>query len=149
MFQPLAKITGYLFGFLIATVLVVFTTAYLIIDSQPTVTSQAQILKEPPAPPVELTEVQKEGKTIFNANCASCHKLYKKAVGPALAGVADKYERDWLYSWIKNSAALIASGDAQAVAVYNEYGQANMNAFPQLSNEDIDKILEYTSIPKP
>ena len=149
MFQPLVKITGYLFGFLIATTLVVFGTAYLILNSQPIANSQAQAKIEPPAPPVELTEVQKEGKNIFNTNCAACHKLYKKAVGPALFGVAEKYERDWLYKWIKNSAALIASGDAQAVAVYNEYGQANMNAFPQLSNEDIDKILEYTSVPKP
>ncbi len=149
MFQPLAKITGYLFGFLIATVLVVFTTAYLIINSQPKVRSQAPTFIDAGGLPLELTEIQKEGKNLFNANCASCHKLYKKTMGPALAGVADKYEREWLYKWIKNSAALIASGDAQAVAVYNEYGQANMNVFPQLSNEDIDKILEYTSVPKP
>ena len=26
------------------------------------------------------------GKKLFNANCAACHKLNKKAVGPALRG---------------------------------------------------------------
>ena len=43
------------------------------------------------------------GETLFNANCAACHKLYKKATGPALFQVGDKYDRDWLYAWIKNS----------------------------------------------
>jgi mono/diheme cytochrome c family protein len=89
------------------------------------------------------------GEALFKANCASCHKLYKKAVGPALFQVSQKYEREWLYKWIKNSAKLIASGDAQAVAVYNEYGQQNMNSFEQLSNLDIDNILAYTDTEKP
>ena len=58
------------------------------------------------------------GKKLFNANCAACHKLNKKAVGPALKGVSAKYDRDWLYKWIKNSAAMIKEGDPQAVAVW-------------------------------
>ena len=37
------------------------------------------------------------GKKLFNANCAACHKLNKKAVGPALKGVTAKYEKEWLY----------------------------------------------------
>ena len=40
------------------------------------------------------------GKKLFNANCAACHKL-KKSCGPALKGVSAKYEKEWLYSWIK------------------------------------------------
>ena len=58
------------------------------------------------------------GKKLFNANCAACHKLNKRAVGPALKGVSGKYDREWLYSWIKNSTAMVKSGDPQAVAVY-------------------------------
>ncbi len=75
--------------------------------------------------------------------------MYQRAVGPQLHLVSQKYEKEWLYSWIKNSAALIASGDARANAVYNEYGQSKMNAFPALSNADIDNILAYTDTPKP
>jgi len=90
-----------------------------------------------------------QGEALFKANCAACHKLYKKAVGPALHKVSEKYSREWLYKWIVNSSALIASGDAQANAIYNEYNQQNMNAFPQLSNSDIDDILAYTDTPKP
>lgn len=84
------------------------------------------------------------GKKLFNANCAACHKLNKKAVGPALRGVSAKYEKEWLYSWIKNSAAMIKSGDAQAVAIWEEYNKTAMNAFPQLSYTDIDNIIAYT-----
>ena len=90
-----------------------------------------------------------KGKSLFNANCASCHKLNKKLIGPALKGVSSKYEKEWLYSWIKNSAALIKSGDDQAVAIYEEYDKVAMNSFPQLSNEDMDNILEYTDYTPP
>ena len=95
-------------------------------------------------------DIQK-GKSLFNSQCASCHKLNKKLIGPALRGVSAKYEKDWLYSWIKNSAAMIKSGDPQAVAIYEEYNKVAMNAFPNLSNEDIDNILAYTDYvpPKP
>jgi len=85
-----------------------------------------------------------KGKSLFNANCAACHKLNKNLIGPALAGVSAKYEKEWLYSWIKNSSAMIKAGDERAVAIWEEYNKAAMNAFPQLSNMDIDNILAYT-----
>jgi len=91
-----------------------------------------------------------KGKSLYNANCASCHKLNKKLIGPALKGVSAKYDKEWLYSWIKNSAAMIKAGDEQAIAIYEEYNKVAMNAFPQLSNEDIDNILAYTDfVPEP
>ncbi len=83
------------------------------------------------------------GKKLFNTHCAACHKVKKKAIGPALRGVSEKYDREWLYSWIKNSAAMIKSGDLQAIAIWEEYNRTAMNAFPQLSNVDIDNILAY------
>ena len=89
------------------------------------------------------------GKKLFNANCAACHKLNKKAVGPALKGVSAKYDKEWLYSWIKNSAAMIKEGDAQAIAIWEEYNKTAMTAFPQLSNADIDNIIAYTDYTPP
>lgn len=89
------------------------------------------------------------GKELFNANCAACHKLDAKATGPALRGVANKYDMAWLYKWIKNSSELIKSGDAKAVKVFEENNKSVMTAFPQLSNQDIDNIIAYTSEPKP
>ena len=62
----------------------------------------------------------KAGKSLFNANCAACHKLNKRAVGPALRGVSEKYDREWLYQWINNSTAMAKTGDPDAVAVNEE-----------------------------
>ena len=90
-----------------------------------------------------------KGKSLFNMNCAACHKLNKRAVGPALAGVSQKYEKEWLYAWIKNSMSMVKAGDPQAVAIYEEYNKSVMTAFPQLSNEDIDNILAYTDYTPP
>ena len=89
------------------------------------------------------------GKALFNANCAACHKLDKKATGPALRGVADKYEKDWMYEWIKDSQGLIKSGDSKAVALFAENNNSVMTSFPALTDGDIDNILAYTSEPKP
>ncbi|MDI9309382.1 MAG: cytochrome c3 family protein [Limnohabitans sp.] len=89
------------------------------------------------------------GKGLFNANCAACHKLDSKSTGPALRGVGAKYDREWIYKWVHNSAQLIASGDADAVKVFNENNKVSMTPFPQLSNSDIDNILAYTDQPKP
>ena len=44
---------------------------------------------------------------------------------------------------------MVKSGDAQAVAIYEEYNKSVMTAFPQLSNEDIDNILAYTDYTPP
>lgn len=88
------------------------------------------------------------GKALFNTNCAACHKLDDKATGPALRGVANKYDMAWIYKWVNNSSALIASGDAKAVKVFEENNKSVMTAFPQLSNADIDNIIAYTSEPK-
>lgn len=90
------------------------------------------------------------GEALFKGNCASCHKVHEKLVGPALTGVSEKYEREWLYPWIKNSQKMIKSGDERALAIYNEYNQSVMTAFPTLANSDIDNILAYIdSVPIP
>ena len=91
----------------------------------------------------------KAGEALFKANCAACHKLYKPMTGPLLHQVSEKYDREWLYKWIKNSQGLIKSGDALAVKVYEENGNKVMNSFPALSNADIDNILAYTDTPIP
>ncbi len=90
-----------------------------------------------------------EGKALFNTNCAACHQLNRKAVGPALRGVTEKYDRDWLYSWIKNGTQMIKDGDPQAVAIWEEYNRAVMTNYPQFSNEQIDNILAYTDYTPP
>lgn len=93
------------------------------------------------------------GKQLFNQNCAACHALDRKMTGPALEKVEARLgedqglDKEWFYAWIKNSAGVIASGDAYANKIYKEYNQSAMTAFPTFSNEDIDNILAYTAAP--
>ena len=89
-----------------------------------------------------------KGKQLFNANCAACHHLDRDMTGPSLRGVADRRDRDWLGSWIANSSKMIKEGDADAVALFDQWKTA-MTAFPQLSAQDIDDILAHTSAPPP
>jgi mono/diheme cytochrome c family protein len=84
------------------------------------------------------------GKKIFKANCSACHKLDKKLIGPALGDVTERRTAEWLVSWIRDNAALRASGDADAKAIFEEYNGMPMTAFPALTDQDIYDILQYT-----
>ena len=87
---------------------------------------------------------QKEGRKLFNSLCASCHKLDKKLVGPALGGVEERRENSWLKSWIKNNAEFQKVNAEAAQAA--QYATSAMNAFPQLTDKNIDDILYYTTV---
>ena len=90
-----------------------------------------------------LDENKIKGKKLFNANCAACHKLDKRLIGPPLKGIEKKHEREWLHAFIKDSQALIDSGDTLAIKVYEEYNRMPMMSYPQLSEEDISALLVY------
>lgn len=89
------------------------------------------------------------GKALFNANCAACHKLDAKMTGPALRNVTDRRSNEWLHTWIKDSQAMIKSGDKDAVKLFEENNKAIMPGYPQLSKQDVDNILAYTAEPLP
>ncbi len=89
------------------------------------------------------------GMELFKKNCTSCHSidLEKKMIGPALHGVTEKRNRKWLHQWIKNNKSLRESGDKDALEIYKEYGNIEMNPFPQLSEKQIDDILSFIKNP--
>ncbi len=84
------------------------------------------------------------GEKIFKSTCAACHKLDKKFVGPALGGITEKREKDWLIAFIKDSQGLIKTGDKLAIQVFEEYNKIPMPENPKLSDQDIIDILAYT-----
>jgi len=84
-----------------------------------------------------------DGEAIFKQNCAACHKLGKRFIGPDLIGVNQKRSEDWLLSFIKSSQTMIKSGDADAVAIYEEFNQVMMTDLAHLSDDDIKTILSY------
>jgi mono/diheme cytochrome c family protein len=88
------------------------------------------------------------GKTSFKNNCASCHnKNMKDALtGPALGGSKERwaaYPKEDLYSWIRNSQALIKAGHPRATELWNQFKPTVMTAFPNLTDEEIESILLY------
>ncbi|PUV22352.1 MULTISPECIES: cytochrome c3 family protein [Sphingobacterium] len=94
----------------------------------------------------------KEGEKIFKSKCTSCHAIDRKVVGPALKGVPDTKSEEWLIKWIRNSQALIASGDAEAVKIFEEYNKSVMTSFTDLSDDQIKSVIAFikdASVEKP
>lgn len=89
-------------------------------------------------------EVIAHGRQIFVGRCQACHAVSDKVViGPGMKGVLERRELPWLIQWIRNSQALIRSGDPIAVKLYEEYNQAQMPSFLDLSDDDIKAVLAY------
>lgn len=96
------------------------------------------------------TYAQLDGKALFQSNCASCHNPLKDATGPALKGADTRVpSKEWLHKWVRNSSALIASGDKYANEIYNKWGKTAMTPFPGLSDEEIDAIFTYVNSVEP
>ncbi|MEZ4987909.1 MAG: c-type cytochrome [Saprospiraceae bacterium] len=90
------------------------------------------------------------GKSLFKANCAACHAgdMKTNLTGPALGGAEERWAdyggNEALYSWIRNSQAMVASGDnARATELWNQWGPTVMNSFLNLSDDDIANMLAY------
>ena len=84
-----------------------------------------------------------KGKQLFNTHCASCHKMDKKLVGPALNTIVARQGEEWTKEWIYNNNALRASGDAYANQIYEEYNQMAMPGYQFLKDEELNDIVEY------
>ncbi|TDS15794.1 cytochrome c3 family protein [Sphingobacterium paludis] len=85
----------------------------------------------------------KEGQTLFKSKCTTCHSVTKKVVGPALAGMTERHDEEWLVKWIKNSQAMVAAGDPTAVQLFEENNKLVMTAFTDLSDDQIKNIIAY------
>jgi cytochrome c551/c552 len=101
------------------------------------VTAQAQEI------PTDEAIIAK-GATLFVENqCNTCHAVGRKLVGPALKGINDRRDVPWLISFIKNSSKVIQSGDAYAVALYNEYNKTLMPSHEYLTDDEVIAMLAW------
>ena len=90
----------------------------------------------------------KTGEEIFNASCKACHTATDiKGVGPGLGNIDDKRTDEWIAEWVKNSTEMIASGDKDAVAIFEEYNKMPMPPFAQMSDEEIQSIVDFLDVP--
>lgn len=84
------------------------------------------------------------GETLFKNNCATCHNTSsQKLVGPGLKDVNKRRDLAWIVKWVKNPNGVIASGDEYAVKLYNDYGKAQMTAYPSYGEKEVKDILAY------
>jgi len=88
------------------------------------------------------------GKTIFRNNCATCHNrnMVDDLTGPALGGVQERWSefpKEDLYTWIRNSQQMIEAGHPRAAELWEEWKPTKMNAYPNLSDQEIANILAY------
>ena len=90
---------------------------------------------------------QSDGAQIFKANCTACHMIGGgRLVGPDLQGITEKRTKEWLKKWINSSSDLIASGDADAIAIFEEYNKVAMTNF-YFSDEDSEALYAYLENP--
>lgn len=80
------------------------------------------------------------GKEIFKTKCSACHKISKRFVGPALAGITEKRTPEWIMNMILNPEVMVQKNEAakQLLAEYLS-PMANQN----LTEEEARAILEY------
>ncbi len=89
---------------------------------------------------------QEPGEQTFQVACAACHTIGGgRLVGPDLAGIHDKRSQAWLERYVKSPKSLIDSGDADAVAVFEEYNPLIMpDAF--ITDQQIKEVLAYMKV---
>jgi len=97
-----------------------------------------------PITSVTLTEIDQamadKGKAVFSAKCSACHKMSKRFVGPALAGVTERRTPEWIMNMILNPEEMVEKNPI-AKKLLAEYLSPMANQ--SLTEEEARLILEY------
>lgn len=97
-----------------------------------------------PVTSITLAEIDEsmaaEGKELFKLKCSACHKISKRFVGPALAGVTERRTPEWIMNMILNPEVMVAENPIakELLAAYLS-PMANQN----LTEKEARLILEY------
>ena len=92
----------------------------------------------------ELSQTQRDGRSLYLANCAAYHKLYKRATGPPLYGVLDKNfpSENYFNRFVTNEALLIDSDKVYADNLSEEYNSEFQHSF-RLSEDELESLMDY------
>ncbi|NBX38550.1 MAG: hypothetical protein EBR54_03935, partial [Flavobacteriia bacterium] len=93
-----------------------------------------------------------QGEALYKAKCSSCHQIEKNGTGPMLKGARQRWmdagEGELIYEWVKNNAALRASGKSKrALTIFKEYGGSAMQIFADITPDQVNQILDYADAP--
>ncbi|MAL61237.1 MAG: hypothetical protein CMC14_14450 [Flavobacteriaceae bacterium] len=91
------------------------------------------------------SEFSENSRNLFIANCAACHKKYKKATGPALSDLQNKIvypSENYLYIFIINEDSLTGKDLERAKLISKEYLSDYQHKF-RITKTEVDDILLY------
>ncbi|MCF6349459.1 MAG: cytochrome c [Flavobacteriaceae bacterium] len=98
---------------------------------------------------LSTTMYAQDGENLFKSKCAACHKTSsKRAIGPGLANVHKKYSKKWFKSFVSSSQALVKSGDADAIKIFEEYNKTVMPD-QELSDAELNALFDYIKSANP
>ncbi|MFN4147243.1 MAG: PQQ-dependent sugar dehydrogenase [Runella sp.] len=87
-------------------------------------------------------KVVAKGQMIFENYCTACHNFSQKGIGPSLERATTELPVEYLKKMIRNAPEVIASGDARAAMLFDEYKQM-MPPFTSLKPTEIEAILAF------
>jgi cytochrome c2 len=90
-------------------------------------------------------EISSRGRQLFQSKCTTCHALFRHLTGPGLCNFESRgpwSERENVYQWLRNPIEFMKK-DRYTRELKDGFGGAMMQAFPDLTNADIDEIISY------
>ncbi len=83
------------------------------------------------------------GERIFRTRCAACHSIGEgSGLGPDLAGVVERRDREWLVRWVAEPDSLIAEGDPTALALLRDWNDIPMPNLG-LNEKEARSVIEF------
>ena len=81
-----------------------------------------------------------KGSEVFEAKCTPCHKMAEKYIGPALKGVTQRREPEWIMNMILNPDVMVKE-DPEARKLLAEFIAPMTNQ--NLTEEDATAVFVY------
>jgi protein SCO1/2 len=83
------------------------------------------------------------GEFLFGSRCSACHTIGQgDKIGPDLAGVTARRDRNWLARYVQQPDRMLAEGDPIAKALFEKYKNARMPNV-SLGTADVQAVLAY------
>ena len=98
----------------------------------------------PVVAPVDLASLDEskedQGAKLFQEKCTACHKLDEKYIGPALVGVTERRQPEWILNMILNPEVMVQQ-DPTAKALLAQFIAPMANQ--HLTREEAECVLVY------